>query len=685
MKKYLFLSLLAAFHCIVSAQSLADTVVSLQGVEVQGVRFAGLSGGEVKRLQTANNLSSVTGTAADAFRQIPSLTTDIEGGVTFRGSNKTGMLWNGVPYGLFEEYSGDVLIQLPAIFLNTISAAPYPSIGQVPDGDAGLLNLSSTFPSENRFVQATLGGGWNERYNGGWTLGWNSGKFHLASNFNRRREYRERSFRKTTTDKTGTAEMNNNAAARPDVYMFDGLIGYDVTPNDLLSAYLLRHQTDYSRYGAIHNTKTNPAGEVVNRMLRNRYNDQRQEAYAAELRWQHRFSDPLDRLDVVFNYNNFLYDEDNDYKNQNPAGATVAQDNLFITQEKDYYYLTAAYQKNFSGNALLKAGYIGQWRDERQTTDAANFNLSQEIWTPNAQKSDAYTFSRTTQLAYASLEKQWENVTGEAGVQGEYSSQQARDTKNDRLYLYPRLRLSYRPNNRDALSLNFIQRVIRPTGTELNDFVNISDATHIIQGNPDLKEEIVSSLDLTYTLNLPAFRLSPALYYRHKANRILETVRQTADDKTIWQKGNTGNSGIAGAELSASWTPLRRLSLGLSGNIFRDEIDGRIAGYDSKKSMVCGDLKGAVNVHITANTEFQADAFYISDQLTPQGKIKSRYTVNAGLSHYLLQRKLRLNLSLNNLFDSLEEVTFIDTPDLQMEQVRNRDARVSWLTLTYQL
>ena len=71
--------------------------------------------------------------------------------------------------------------------------------------------------------------------------------------------------------------------------------------------------------------------------------------------------------------------------------------------------------------------------------------------------------------------------------------------------------------------------------------------------------------------------------------------------------------------------------------------------------------------------------------VTPQGKIKGRYSVNAGLSQYFLNRKLCANLSINNIFDSLEETTIIDAPNLEMTQKRNRDARVAWLTLTYSL
>ena len=50
-----------------------------------------------------------------------------------------------------------------------------------------------------------------------------------------------------------------------------------------------------------------------------------------------------------------------------------------------------------------------------------------------------------------------------------------------------------------------------------------------------------------------------------------------------------------------------------------------------------------------------------------------------------MRRKLRANLSINNIFNGLEETTIVDTKDLQMTQVRNRDAQVTWVTLTYNL
>lgn len=677
----LILPVLAWLSLPAFSQEPVDKTVSLQSIEIQGKRFGGLTGGDVKRLQVDYNLSGVTGTTADVFRQLPSVVTDIEGGITFRGSSHPGLLINGVPYGLMEEYSGDMLIQLPALFFNRVSMTATPSIELVPDGDAGVLNLSSTaYTDKDSPLIVTLGAGFQERYNAGAILNLHPGKFHIVGKYNYRREYRKRTFSKSTMNKAGTTVMNNNASARPDVHLADLSVGYDLTANDLITVYGLYSLMDYSRYGKIHNNKL-VDGNLQPVMFRHRYNDQRQEAYAAEARWSHTFRNPENRLDVTFNYNNFTYDEDNAYKNEKPeTGAIIAEDNYFVNQDKNNYYLSAIYRTAFANDLNLHVGYIGRFKDE--TYLAEGNKLANGNWEPDMQKLNDFGFKRRTNLLLASLDKSWDAFYAEVGVQAEMNWQNTDD--DTRTHFYPRVKLAYETGKAGSFALSYTQRAIRPYGVDLNPFVDRSDATYIKKGNPDLKDEFIHSFELSYLYSNNHFRLSPSLYYRNKRNRIMD-IATSSDNETIWQKENIGHSQTLGFELSGTWQPIRILSIGLSGDIFRDEIDGRTIGYDEKKSLVCGDIKGNINIAITPTTELQLDGFYISDQLTPQGKIKHRSSVNAGISQYFMHRKLRANLSINNIFNGLKETTIVDTPDLQIIQVRNRDAQVTWLTLTYNL
>lgn len=682
----LFLPIIILLGRTVWGQAPVEKAYILQDVEIQGKRPDKLTAGEIKHLQVDRSLSGSTGTASDVFRQLPSVVTDIEGGIVYRGSSDPGLLINGIPYGWMEENSGDMLIQLPALFFNRISLSSMPSIEWVPDGDAGVMNLSSSSYTRNDSpLIVTLGAGFQERYNAGAIVNLHPGRFHIVGKYDYRREFRKRTFSKTTTNKSGTTAMNNNASARPDVHLTDLNVGYDLTANDQISVYGLYSLMDYSRYGKIHNSKLGTDGQFKPVMFRHRYNDQRQEAYAAEARWNHTFRHPQDRLSIRFNYNNFAYDEENEYQNENPAsGAIVAEDNYDVRQDKHAYYWSALYGKMFENDWWLRVGYIGRFKHE--TYDAEGSKKTAEGWLPDAQKENVYTFDRRINLLYASVEKRWGAFLAEAGVQGEASWQKvAEQTGKSVFHVYPRIKLAYETDKSGVLSFNYIQRVIRPYGADLNPFLDRSDATHLRLGNPDLKNELIHSLEVSYLFTCADFQLTPSLYYRNKSNRIMEVAGENQQGETYWMKQNVGHSQALGFELSGTWRPFRVLTVGLSGNIFRDEIDGRTAGYDETKSMVCGDVKGCVNLNITPTTELQIDGFFVTDQLTPQGKIEHRSSVNAGLSHYFLDRRLRANISINNIFGGLKETTVIDTPDLKMTQVRNRDAQLTWLTLTYNL
>ena len=119
-------------------------------------------------------------------------------------------------------------------------------------------------------LYVTLGAGWNERYNAGAVLNLHPGKFHINAKYNYRREYRERSFSKSTATAKNRTEMNNNATARPDVHVADMKVDYDLSAKDRITVHGLYHLMDYSRYGRINNRVFNPKGEQMKYVIRNR-------------------------------------------------------------------------------------------------------------------------------------------------------------------------------------------------------------------------------------------------------------------------------------------------------------------------------------------------------------------------------------------------------------------------------
>ena len=662
------------------AQTPADTTLTLGNVDVEGRRSITTEGFEVSHINLDNRFSSSLFTAGEALRQLPSVVSDIEGDIFYRGSSRTAFLLGGVPYGLFEENAGDVFIQLPSFFFNKLALSSYPAASLLPDGDAGVIDLISS-SQDNSPLQLTLGGGLHNRYNAGIVSSIRTRKFLITAKYDYRKEYRKRNFSKTTTDASGTTMLDNNAAARPDVHIADLNIAYDLSPKDVISAYGMIYHMDYSRTGNIDNTKLDAAGKIKNHIIRHRYNDQMQRSWASEMRWNHRFENG-GSLYSLFNFNNFDYDENNDFQNENPtSGKIVAQDNLFVNRNKKNYYATMAYNNRFANGVTLNGGLTGRWTKEHFTTDANA--LKAGTWTNTPNKSNDFSFKREVEMAFLTIKKDWEGFSAEAGLQGEAEHRESGDVDHNRFSVYPRLQLIRHFGN-DNLIFSYVERAVRPMGSQLNPFVDLSDVTHIIQGNTDLKNERIRSAQLSFHNNNSVLSFTPTLYFRYRSNRIYENI-YVLNNQDIWKVENSGNNKTAGFELTTDWNPVRWFSLNAAADVYRNEIDGRIAGYDDKKALNCFDIRGLFAFHLSRNTELQADGFFVSDQLTPQGKIRKRGTVNAGISQYFMQRKLRAQVSIDDIFDTLGETTVINSDKLKMTQKRSRDARVAWLNLTWTL
>lgn len=88
----LIFTLLAGSLC---AQTPADTTLTLGNVDVEGRRSITTEGFQGSYINLDNRFSSSLFTAGEALRQLPSVVSDIEGDIFYRGSSRTAFLLRG--------------------------------------------------------------------------------------------------------------------------------------------------------------------------------------------------------------------------------------------------------------------------------------------------------------------------------------------------------------------------------------------------------------------------------------------------------------------------------------------------------------------------------------------------------------------------------------------------------------
>ena len=117
-----------------AAGELEEVVVTAETTQVD-VRL------DKKIYNIGKDLTTAGGTVSDALNNVPSVSVDIDGGISLRGNENVRILINGKPSAMAGFGGTDVLSQLPADAIERVEVITSPSARYDAEGTAGILNI----------------------------------------------------------------------------------------------------------------------------------------------------------------------------------------------------------------------------------------------------------------------------------------------------------------------------------------------------------------------------------------------------------------------------------------------------------------------------------------------------------------------------------------------------------------
>lgn len=671
---------------------LSSAAINMEEVTITGERNMMINKIDRKVFNVQKDISAQTGTITDVLQTIPSVSVDMDGNISLRGSGGVTILINGRPSVMTGLANLD---QMPASLVERIEIITNPSAKYQPDGTGGIINIilkKDRKAGFNGIVGANVGN--RERFNTNLQLNYNLGKVNLFGSYGFRLDSRLRNGEVSSQNiDTVTAEsvyLDQTTSGKAVPTSNIGRLGFewDITEKDAVGISGTYTYRQVKRDDATWNQYSDNELNTTETFTRSMEGTEKETSAGLTAFYEHTFDRKTEHgFRADFEYQGDRETEDDSYTTvyafpQYPN----EMDQTNGTNAEQRLTLALDYSRPLWQNASLETGYQGDMQISDQDTKVQHWQPME--WITDSGATNTFSGNQTIHAFYATLSYRYKNFAVMGGLRAEEAlirldfTSLDTNANSDYFALYPTLHLSL-THGKNEWQLNYSRRVNRPDVEDMNPVPEYRDPRNIFVGNPDLKPEDIHSLEAGYALRTDNLSLVPTLFYRYKVNGftwVTTPVNDTVLQSTI---ENLGKDQSAGLDLSGTWNIAKIANINFSASGFYSQIDASNIGYSSNKNTFSWNAKVNASFTITRTTLFQFNGQYRSKALTAQGMRKPTWVINLGFRQDFLKKKFSLIATVSDLFNSQAWRNTVDTPELVQSSMRKRDGQVIYLGFVY--
>jgi outer membrane receptor protein involved in Fe transport len=646
---------------------------------------------------TQKDLIVESGSAADLLQHVPSVTVDLEGNVTLKGSEDVLILIDGRSSPLMGKNRAAVLQAMPANSIERVEVINNPSAKYNPEGTAGIINLvlkKNTDVGVNGSVSTN--GGWDSRFNGNIVINYNPGHFNFFGNYGMRKDYGARSSldaRRLLDQGSQTNSYYNHNGSdnfRPLSNMAG--LGMDYTPNQhnrlgISGNYFFRDNTLRSNS---RNTLLDNNSAITNDYVRSLQQSVRDFENAGTAYYEHSFANTDHTVHIEYNISGQPNKEDSRYTNTYYVVAQNPQyDNTLFKQSDLQHQFSIGYSNPISEKSKLEAGFSYEQNKQDIDNRAEYFDTTAQSFVTDIGKTNHFVFREKIGAVYMTFMHSFGKFGAMAGLRYEYAQNNShlitRDStiKNEYSEFYPSLHMSYSLSGNSMLQLSYSRRTNRPDGENLNPFPVYRDPLNVDAGNPRLLPEFTHSVLLGWQLSKAQVTITPAIFYMNEYNRFTPITEPFQDSVLVTTTRNLSSAQSGGAQLIIGGSIGNNIDIDFNVSAFHTTIDASNIGFGDNKSANSWTGYLDVNWKIKRSTLVQSSTNWWSSRLTPQGKYLGAYLSNLGMRQNFYNDKVSITLTVTDVFKSRTFRSHLNTAWLTSDSKMSRNSQVIFLGATY--
>lgn len=666
-----------------------------------------------KVFDATQDIAAEGGSASDLLSNIPSVEVDNEGSVSLRGNSSVTIWINGKASGLTADNQADILDMMPAGDIKQVEVITNPSARYSPEGTAGIINIILKDDRKPGYYGSVkVGADTDGGYQASGNINYSSSKVDAYANLN----YRNREFkgggitsRLNTTDNSFLDQTNDSKRQHNNWFGRFGAT-WHITKSDDLAFNVTGMTGGGDNSENIHYNSIDSQKNTIYTSDRMTNGDSDMKMYNLELNYVHKFSENSN-IDLMVSNNQWRRDGMNIFRQSTVyTDPSQTANPLYQTQENDIkdktWEVQADYTNKISDMARIEAGYKGIFQRNASPVDTYTGTTAEDI-RQDESLYNRFLYNQDVHALYMTYGGKWNKLSYQAGLRGEYwrvdtrsldfdqefNGKASETFEKDYFKLFPSAFISYALPKNNELQVNYTRRLRRPWGGQLNSFRNISDASNISFGNPELTPEYSHSFELNYIKSWESgHTLSLSGYYR-STDDVIQRIRflNTEDNVMYTTSENVAKSQASGLEIVGKDKLFKILDLTTTVNLYYSKLDGFSYLPQGAETPVIGDTDEsfAWNVRMIANlslpwgVSLQGTGNYNSKQLMAQGHREPNYSVDLGLRKSFLSDRLTLSINARDLLDSRKFRTVTAGDGFWQDSENWRGGRRVGFTLTY--
>ncbi len=643
-----------------------------------------------KVINVGKHYTATSGTAVDVLENVSSVTVDVEGNVSLRGSENFTVLIDGRPTIL---EPNEALQQMSASQIETIEIITNPSAKYDPDGLSGIINIvtKKREPNGSSGIVNVMAG-LDDKYGGDFLVQYRRKGYNLllGADYKRNTYSGEMESESRTYGDTDTMIVRSDGEPSRTRERYGVRAGIELFlgQSDVLNIGLRAGGRSFESDSKLDFDEWTSDPDTHIYYTSAEAWERSGPFYSVNLDYHHYFAKKGHEIAAQIDVSKREGEEDSSNELIDKEGVVTSGQRTHEEGPGRPIRMKMDYTLPLSGEKRFEAGYQSRIGRSEDITEYYEYDtvLGEYVFRPE------FSHSIDKRQDIHSLYSLYLDEVGpfgyQVGVRGEYTYRlielvgEGESFEIDEWDVFPTAHVSYEDSSGNQVVASYTRRIERPRMWYLEPFITWSDAYNVRQGNPSLEPEYIDAYEIGYQRYFGPNLFSIESYYRVTHNKI-ERVRSVyAENVLLHTVENVGKDYNFGAEMTVNINQLAWWNLNLMGNVYDYRVEGTLYGKPFSRSSFNWTARVNNTFKLGKSTRIQFNGMYNSETVSSQGTRGDFFMTNAALKQDFMNRKLSVTLSVRDMLGTGEHESIAEGPGFYNRRLYTHEAPIFMLTLT---